>query len=504
MDQHKKLTSASGIPYYHNEDSMSAGPRGPLLLQDFILHEKMAHFNRERIPERVVHAKGTGAYGTFTVTHDITRYTRAKIFSQIGKQTPLAIRFSTVGGEKGSADTERDPRGFAVKFYTEDGNWDLVGNNTPIFFVKDPKKFGDFIHTQKRDPRTNTKSATMIWDFWSLNPESLHQVMFLMSDRGTPYSYRHLHGFGSHTFSFINANNERFWVKFHFKTQQGIKNFTNEEAIKMKGEDPDHAQRDLVEAIDRGEFPRWNLRVQIMPEADAKKYHINPFDLTKVWPHGDYPLIDVGIMELNRVPDNYFAEVEQAAFAPAHVVDGISYSPDKMLQGRILSYPDAHRYRLGANYEQIPVNRCPFAVNNYQRDGQMRIDGNSGSSPNYFPNSFDDIKADESYAGAPLELDSNIGAWYDRNGPGENDHFSQPGIFYRNVLSENDKKNLVHNIVASMSGINGPKKDEIINRQLCHFFRADIGLGMAIAAGLGVSIDASSMPQHNKTAAEKA
>jgi catalase len=492
----QKLTSASGIPYYHNEDTMSVGPRGPLLLQDFILHEKMAHFNRERIPERVVHAKGTGAYGTFTVTHDISRYTKAKLFSQPGKQTKVVVRFSTVGGEKGSADTERDPRGFAVKFYTEDGNWDLVGNNTPIFFVKDPKKFGDFIHTQKRDPRTNTKSATMMWDFWSLNPESLHQVLFLMSDRGTPYSYRHMHGFGSHTFSFINSANERFWVKFHFKSQQGIRNFTNEEAILMKGEDPDHAQRDLVNAIDKGEFPRWTLKVQIMPEADAKSYHINPFDLTKVWPHADYPLMEVGTMELNRVPDNYFAEVEQAAFAPAHVVDGVGYSPDKMLQGRLLSYPDAHRYRLGVNYEQLPVNRCPYAVNNYERDGAMRMDGNGGSAPNYFPNSFDNIVADENYKGLPQELDWSVAGWYDRNGTGEDDHYSQPGNFYRKALTEEDKRHLVHNIVAAMNGISGPKSELIINRQLCHFFRADIGLGMAVAAGLGVKLDPTTIPQH--------
>lgn len=502
MNAPKKLTTASGIPYYHHEDTMSAGPRGPLMLQDFILHEKMAHFNRERIPERVVHAKGTGAYGTFTVTHDITKYTRAKIFSAIGKQTLMLARFSTVGGEKGSADSERDPRGFALKFYTEDGNWDLVGNNTPIFFIKDPKKFSDFIHTQKRDPRTNTKSATMMWDFWSLNPESLHQVMFVMSDRGTPYSYRHMHGFGSHTFSFVNAANEKYWVKFHFKTRQGIQNFTNEKSIRVRGEDPDHAQRDLVEAIDAGDFPKWDMKVQIMTEQQARECSFNPFDLTKTWPQAEYPLIDVGTMELNRIPDNYFAEVEQAAFAPAHVVDGISYSPDKMLQGRLLSYPDAHRYRLGANYEQLPVNRCPYAVNNYQRDGAMRLDGNGGSAPNYFPNSFDDIQADSHYQDVPVTLESTVAGWFDRNGPGENDHYSQPGIFYRKVLSESDKNSLVHNIVASMRGISGPKKDEIVNRQLCHFFRADIGFGIAVAAGLGVSIDPAAM-QH-PTAAQQA
>ncbi len=488
MNEEKKLTTASGIPYYFNEDSMSAGPRGPLLLQDFILHEKMAHFNRERIPERVVHAKGTGAYGTFTVTHDISNYTRAKLFNTIGKQTRVFLRFSTVGGEKGSADTERDPRGFALKFYTEDGNWDLVGNNTPIFFIKDPKKFSDFIHTQKRDPRTNTKSPTMMWDFWSHNPESLHQVMFLMTDRGTPVGYRHMHGFGSHTFSFYNSANERVWVKFHFKTKQGIKNFNNEEAVKMKGEDPNYAQRDLVEAIDRGEFPKWILKIQVMTEEQAKHCSFNPFDLTKVWPHADFPLIEVGELELNKIPDNYFADVEQSAFAPAHVVDGISYSPDKMLQGRILSYPDAHRYRLGTNYEQLPVNRCPFAVNNYERDGAMRLDGNGGSEPNYFPNSFDSIKPDAAYKTAALPLDSLVADNYDRNGQNENDHFSQPGIFYRKVLSEEERKSLIHNIVTSMQGINGPKRDEIINRQLCHFFRADIGLGMGIALGLGYDL----------------
>ena len=490
MSEQKKLTTASGIPYYNNEDTMSVGARGPLLLQDFILHEKMAHFNRERIPERVVHAKGSGAFGTFTVTNDITGFTKAKVFNSIGKQTRLFARFSTVGGEKGSADTERDPRGFAIKFYTEDGNWDLVGNNTPIFFIKDPKKFGDFIHTQKRDPYTNCKSPTMMWDFWSLNPESLHQVMFLMSDRGTPYGYRHMHGFGSHTFSFINSNNERNWVKFHFVNMQGIKNFSNDEAANMKAQDPDFAQRDLVTAIDNGDFPKWMLNVQIMTEEQAKTYKWNPFDLTKTWSHKDFPLIEVGIMELNENPKNHFASVEQSAFAPAHVIDGISYSPDKMLQGRLLSYPDAHRYRLGGNYEQIPVNKCPYAVNNYERDGQMRVDDNGGSNPNYFPNSFDDITPDESYKQPAWELDTNVANWYDRNAEGENDHYTQPGIFYREVLKDQDKKNLVSNIAGAMGGISGPMKDMIVNRQLCHFFRADIGLGMAVANSLGLDMAA--------------
>jgi catalase len=497
MEKTKRLTTASGIPYTQHQDSMTAGPRGPILLQDFILHEKLAHFNRERIPERVVHAKGSGAYGTFTVTHDITKYTRAKVFNELGKQTKVFLRFSTVGGEKGSADTERDPRGFAVKFYTEDGNWDLVGNNTPVFFVKDPKKFPDFIHTQKRDPQTNLKSATMMWDFWSLNPESLHQVLILMSDRGTPYSYRNMDGFGSHTFSFINEAQERFWVKFHFKTLQGIKNLSSNESLEIKGIDPDWAQRDLFESIEKMNFPKWKLYVQIMPETEAKTYKWNPFDLTKVWPHGDYPLIEVGTLELNENPKNYFAEVEQAAFAPAHVIPGIGYSPDRMLQGRLLSYPDAHRYRLGANYEHIPVNRCPFVTDNYQRDGLMRVDGNGGSNPNYSPNSFDNITRDPIAAEPPLDLSNSVAGWYDRNGEGENDHYTQPGNLFR-LMSQEAKKNTINNIVDSMKGISGPKKEEIINRQLCHWCRADMNLGMGIVAGLGLNMEElnNAMPQH--------
>jgi catalase len=484
----KKLTTASGMPYTQFENSMTVGNRGPILLQDFLLHEDMAHFNRERIPERVVHAKGTGAFGTFTVTHDISKYTRAKIFSEVGKQTKMFIRFSTVGGEKGSADTERDPRGFAMKFYTEDGNWDLVGNNTPVFFIKDPKKFSHFIHTQKRDPKTNCKSPTMMWDFWSLNPESLHQVMILMSDRGTPFSFRNMHGFGSHTFSMINKENEKVWVKFHFITAQGIKNFNGKDASDMRGIDPDHAQRDLVEAIERKDFPKWHMKIQVMTQEQAKSFKWNPFDLTKVWPHGDFPMIDAGVMELNEIPQNYFRDVEQAAFAPAHVVDGISYSPDKMLQGRLLSYPDAQRYRLGVNYEHLPVNKCPYLVANYQRDGQMQVGDNGGAAPNYRPNSFDDIITDEAYKEPAMELESTIADWFDRN-ENDNDHYTQPGMLYRKAMNDSDRKNLVSNIIGAMSGISGEKKDEIINRQLCHFFRADIQMGMAIAAGLGITVD---------------
>jgi catalase len=484
----KILTTASGRPYTEYENSMTVGPRGPILLQDYTFHEKMAHFNRERIPERVVHAKGTGAFGTFTIINNITSYTRAKIFDTIGKKTRVFLRFSRVAGERGSADTERDPRGFAIKFYTEDGNWDLAGNNTPVFFIKDPKKFDDFIHTQKRDPRTNCKSPTMVWDYWSLNPESLHQVLILMSDRGTPYSYRHMNGYGSHTFSFFNKKNERCWVKFHLKTKQGIKNFTGPEAEEMKAKDLDWAQRDLMEAIDRKDYPRWNMQIQIMTDEQAKTFRWNPFDLTKVWPHKEYPLIDVGILELNQVPENYFADVEQAAFAPANVVDGIGYSPDKMLQGRLLSYPDAHRYRLGVNYEQIPVNKCPYAVNNYQRDGFMRVDGNGGSEPNYRPNSFDNIKIDENTKEPAWQLESSVADWFDRNAEGEDDHYTQPGNLFR-LMSDQEKKNTIRNIVGSMRGIESAKRDEIINRQLCHLFRADVALGTRIARGLGVNVE---------------
>jgi catalase len=456
----------------------------------------MAHFNRERIPERVVHAKGAGAFGTFTVTNDITQYTKAKIFSEIGKQTKMFARFSQVAGEKGSADSERDPRGFALKFYTEDGNWDLVGNNTPVFFIKDPKKFSHFIHTQKRDPKTNCKSWTMRWDFWSLNPESLHQVLILMSDRGTPLSYRNMNGYGSHTFSLFNKDNKRVWVKFHFKTLQGIKNFNGKEADEMRGIDPDQAQRDLVEAIEKKDFPKWALQIQLMTDEQAKTFKWNPFDLTKVWFHKDFPLIDVGIMELNVIPENYFRDVEQSAFNPAHVIDGIGYSPDKMLQGRLLSYPDAHRYRLGTNYEQIPVNQCPYMVANYQRDGFMQTGDNGGSSPNYRPNSFDDIVVDEIYKEPAMPLVSNIADWFDRN-ENDDDHFTQPGILYSRVMSEHDRKNTVSNIVNTMKDICGEKKDEIINRQLCHFFRADSQLGMAVAKGLGVTIDEKMMAHIN-------
>jgi catalase len=484
----KKLTTASGRPYTEFENTISVGNRGPLLLQDYFLHEDMAHFNRERIPERVVHAKGTGVFGVFTVTHDISQYTCANIFSAVGKQTKVFTRFSIVGGEKGGADSERDPRGFAIKFYTEEGNWDLAGNNTPVFFIKDPKKFSHFIHTQKRDPKTNCKSPTMMWDFFSLNPESLHQVLILMSDRGTPFSYRHMHGFGSHTFSMINKDHKRVWVKFHFKTMQGIKNFTNNEANEMKGKDLDQAQRDMVEAIAKKDFPKWLLQIQVMTDEQATSFPFNPFDLTKVWSHKSFPLIDVGIMELNEIPENYFRDVEQAAFAPAHVVHGIGYSFDKVLQGRILSYPDAQRYRLGVNYEEIPVNKCPYDTTNYQRDGMMQTGTNGGSNPNYRPNSFDTIIIDDTKKETAMHLDSSIADWYDRN-ENDDDHYTQPGILYRDALSEQDRKNLVNNIADSMNGICGKQRDAIVIRQLQHFCKVDHQLGLTLADRLHINID---------------
>lgn len=489
MSKNANITSNSGAPIgkQQYENSQTVGRRGPILLQDFFLHEKLAQFNRERIPERVVHAKGTGAFGKFVVTHDITAYTRAKIFSEIGKETPIFIRFSTVGGEQGSADTERDPRGFAIKFYTEDGNWDLVGNNTPVFFIKDAKKFPDFIHTQKRDPRTHCKSATMMWDFWSLNPESLHQVLILMSDRGTPDGYRHMHGFGSHTFSMVNSNNERVYVKFHHKSNQGIKNFDGVTADKMRGIDPDYSQRDLVEAIDKSNFPRWTTYIQTMTEEQARNFQWNPFDVTKVWPQKEYPLIEVGYFELNKIPDNYFRDVEQAAFSPSNVVDGIGFSPDKMLQGRIFSYPDAQRYRIGSNYQDLPVNACPFMTNNYHRDGAMKFNENGGTASNYFPNSFDGNHESVASKGIPYELEDTTVAYFDRN-ENDDDHYTQPGILFEKVMDEEAKQNTINNIVNAMSGIEGDQKEQIIMRQLCHWFRVSPRLGIGIAKGLHIDI----------------
>ncbi|ENU1225269.1 MULTISPECIES: catalase [Providencia] len=423
----KGLTTASGAPVANNNNVMTAGKRGPMLLQDVWFLEKLAHFDREVIPERRMHAKGSGAFGTFTVTHDISRYTRAKIFSEVGKKTEMFARFSTVAGERGAADAERDIRGFALKFYTEEGNWDMVGNNTPVFYFRDPLKFPDLNHVVKRDPRSNLRTMEHKWAFFSQLPESLHQLTIDASDRGIPQSYRHMHGFGSHTYSFINSNNERFWVKFHFRCQQGIANLSDEQAELLVGKDRESSQRDLFESIEKGDFPRWNLQVQIMPEKEASQVPYNPFDLTKVWPHKDYPLIDVGYFELNRNPDNYFADVEQAAFSPANVVPGIGFSPDRMLQGRLFSYGDAHRYRLGVNHHQIPVNapRCPF--HNYHRDGAMRVDGNSGNHVTYEPNEAGLFQEQPDFSEPPLSIEGAADHWDHRE---DQDYFSQPRALY--------------------------------------------------------------------------
>jgi catalase len=397
------MTTGAGVPIADDQNSLTAGTLGPIALYDVHLVEKLAHFNRERIPERVVHSQGAGAYGQFISTADIQDFTKAKLFIKDTK-TDVFTRFSTVAGEKGSAETVRDVRGFATKFYTQEGNWDLVGINTPVFFIRDPLKFPDFVHTQKRCPRTNLPSPTMMWDFYSLSPESVHQVTMLYSDRGIPKTFRHMDGFSVHSLSFINQKGERFWVKFHLKTMQGIENLTNEEAFRIAGTDPDFYTRDLFNTIEAKIFPRWKVMVQIMPEADAPKYYVNPFDPTKVWQFKDYPLREIGILELNRNPENYFAEVEQAAFSPGNLPPGMGLSPDRVLQGRVLSYSDAHRYRVGANFDLLPVN-CPHVpVRNYQRDGQMRFDDNGGRSPNYQPNSFGGPVDDNSYYEPPLNL----------------------------------------------------------------------------------------------------
>ena len=472
----KFLTTANGVPVADNQNSMTAGERGPIVFEDFHLFEKLAHFNRERIPERVVHAKGSGAFGELTITKDISNYTKARLFSQLGKKTPLFIRFSTVGGEAGSADTERDPRGFSIKFYTEEGIWDLVGNNTPVFFVRDPSKFPDFIHTQKRHPQTHTKNATMQWDFWSLHPESLHQVTILFSDRGIPDGYRFMDGFGSHTFSMVNAKNERYFVKYHFKTKQGIKNLTPARALELAGSDPDHSQRDLFEAIERKEYPRWTMSIQVMTEADAAKAKVNPFDVTKVWSHKEFPRIEVGEVVLNRNPANYYADVEQSAFAPSTVVPGLGFSPDRMLQGRLFSYADAHRYRLGVNYHQIPVNKPTNEVNHYHRDGGIRMDGNGGSSHNYHPNSFDEVGESPQ---AALPSSAMFGAVDRHNHRNDEDYYSQAGALYR-LMKEDQRTLLVNNIVGAMKSVPA----FIQKKQVEHFRKADKEYGDRVEKGL--------------------
>ncbi len=472
----KQMTTTGGNPIADNQNSKSAGPRGPLLLEDYQLIEKLAHQNRERIPERVVHAKGSGAFGKLTITHDITSYSKADIFSEIGKETECLLRFSTVAGERGAADAERDVRGWALKFYTEEGNWDMVGNNTPVFFVRDPLKFPDFIHTQKRHPRTNMRSGKAMWDFWSLSPESLHQITILFSDRGLPKSYRHTNGYGSHTYSFINSDGERFWVKFHFKTQQGIQCMTNAEGNAIIAQDRESSQKDLYENIEQGNFPKWDFKIQVMPEEEAESYHINPFDLTKVWPHSDYPLIDVGTLELNRNPENYFAEIEQSAFSPSNIVPGIGFSPDKMLQARIFSYADAHRYRVGTWYESLPVNAPKSTVNTYHMDGSMNFNKPGGDDAYYEPNTMSGATENDRFAEPPLKISGDADRWNHREG---NDDYTQAGNLFR-LMPAAEQQRLFQNIAEAMEGV----PQEIIDRQLVHFNKADPAYGAGVSAAL--------------------
>ncbi|MEG6520982.1 catalase [Desulfotomaculum sp. 1211_IL3151] len=482
MENKKKLTTVAGAPVVDNQNAMTAGARGPMLLQDVWFMEKLAHFDREVIPERRMHAKGSGAYGTFTVTHDITKYTKAKVFSEIGKQTEMFVRFSTVAGERGAADAERDIRGFAMKFYTEEGNWDLVGNNTPVFFLRDPLKFPDLNHAVKRDPRTNLRSAKNNWDFWTSLPEALHQVTITMSDRGIAKSYRHMHGFGSHTFSMIDANNERVWVKFHLVCQQGIENLTDAEAEAIVAKDRESHQRDLLESIDKGDFPRWKMFIQVMTEEQAANMPYNPFDLTKVWYKKDFPLIEVGYFELNRNPGNYFAEVEQAAFNPVNVVPGIGLSPDKMLQGRLFSYGDAQRYRLGVNHHQIPVNapRCP--VNSYHRDGQMRVNNNAGSTIGYEPNSYGQWQQQPEFKEPPLALNGAADHWNFRED--DDDYYTQPGKLFR-LMNPEQQQALFGNTARAM----GDAPKEIKIRHIGNCLKADPAYGRGVADALGIALD---------------
>jgi catalase len=467
------LTTGNGAPISDKLNSVTAGERGPILIQDHVMIEELAHFDRERIPERVVHAKGGGAFGYFEVTHDISKYCKAAVFDGIGKQTPIGVRFSTVGGESGSADTARDPRGFAMKFYTEEGNWDLVGNNTPIFFVRDPILFSSFIHTQKRNPVTHLKDPDMFWDFISLEPMTTHQVSFLFSDRGTPDGFRHMNGYGSHTFKMINSDGEPIYCKFHNKTDQGIKCFDREGAEEMTKVDPDYAIRDLFNAISQKEFPSWTMYIQTMTFEEAEKWEFNPFDVTKVWPHGDFPLQPVGKFVLDRNPKNYFAEIEQLAFSPSHLVPGIEASPDKMLQGRLFSYNDTQRHRLGPNYDQIPVN-CPYRVkvSNYQRDGAMSVLGNQEGAPNYFPNSFSGPTTSSKGEMSSYPVSGDVA----RYNTTDDNNFTQVTDFWRNVLDEDEKERLVGNIAAHMKNA----QKFIQDRAIANFTAVDAEYGRRI------------------------
>ena len=474
------LTTESGAPVADNQNSATAGIGGPLLLQDQHLLEKLARFNRERIPERVVHARGSGAHGHFEVTDDVTGFTKAAFLNTVGKRTEVFLRFSTVAGNLGAADAVRDPRGFAVKFYTEEGNYDLVGNNTPVFFIRDAIKFPDFIHTQKRDPYTGSQEADNVWDFWSLSPEVTHQVTWLFGDRGIPASYRHMDGFGSHTYQWVNEAGEAFWVKYHFKTNQGIRCLSTEQAAELAGQDPDSHQRDLVQAIERGVKPSWTLYVQLMPVAEAAQYRFNPFDLTKVWPHADYPLRRVGRLVLDRNPDNVFAEVEQSAFSPNNFVPGIGPSPDKMLQGRLFAYADAHRYRLGVNHTQLPVN-APKATeaNNYGRDGLMALNPQGRGAKNYEPNSYDGPVETGRPLFAPLEVSGHTGTHATPQHTKDDDFF-QAGELYR-LMSAEERSRLVANIAGSLAQVT---RDDVIEANLAHFHAADPEYGKRVEAAV--------------------
>ncbi|MER7622059.1 catalase [Streptomyces sp. NPDC126503] len=471
------LTTESGAPVADNQNSATAGVGGPLLLQDQHLLEKLARFNRERIPERVVHARGSGAYGHFEVTDDVTAWTKAAFLSEVGKKTELFLRFSTVADSLGGADAVRDPRGFAVKFYTEEGNYDLVGNNTPVFFIKDPIKFPDFIHSQKRDPFTGKQEPDNVWDFWAHAPEATHQITWLMGDRGIPASYRHMNGYGSHTYQWTNEAGEAFFVKYHFKTNQGIRSLSAEQAAELVGKDANSHQTDLLQAIERGVNPSWTLYVQVMPAAEAADYRFNPFDLTKVWPHADYPLQRVGRLVLDRNPDNIFAEVEQAAFSPNNFVPGIGPSPDKMLQGRLFAYADAHRYRLGVNHTQLPVNAPKAAVvDNYGRDGLMATRYGSRHDKNYEPNSYQGPAQTDTPLSAPLAVQGWTGT-HEAPLHTKDDDFFQAGELYR-LMSEDEKKRLIANIAGGLSQVS---REDVIEKNIAHFAAADPEYGRRVA-----------------------
>lgn len=482
MKKCKTLTNDVSIPVTSDQASITTDKKaGYTLLEDAYLQEKLAHFNRERIPERVVHAKGGGAHGYFEVTNDLSCYTCAKFLNQVGKKTDIFMRFSTVGGEKGSADTLRDPRGFAIKFYTEDGNYDLVGNNTPIFFIRDGIKFPDFIHTQKRHPKTHLKDPNMFWDFLSLTPESLHQVMRLFSNLGTPDGFRHMDGFGSHTFMWYNEDGDYVWVKYHMLTDQGVKNLTAEEAERLAATEPDYAIKDLYKAIEDCNYPSWKVYVQIMHPEEAESYKVNPFDVTKTWYEEDYPLIPLGKLVLNENPKNYFQEVEQIAFSPSHFVPGIWASPDKLLQARLMAYDDAHRYRLGTNYAQIPINRpkgeMPYTN---QRDGRMRVDGNMGDKPNYYPTTFECVNGKSEVAPPTVPVVGEIKRHEMEVG---DEDYIQAGEFFENQLDEEGKAHFIFNIGQSLKGAD----INLQYREGALLNKANQNMGKLIATYLGLS-----------------